>query len=41
MFWEVDEEEQSALFFQKAKNNPIYFNHNAMLAHIIGTKMEK
>ena len=29
--WEVDEEERSALFFQKAKNNPIYFSRNAML----------
>ena len=29
--WEVDEEEQSALFFQKAKDNPIYFSRNAML----------
>ncbi|KAA0948822.1 hypothetical protein FQ087_17720 [Sporosarcina sp. ANT_H38] len=29
--WDVDEEEQKALFFQKEKTNPIYFSHNAML----------
>ena len=29
--WEVDEEEQEALFFQKVNDNPIYFNQNAML----------
>ncbi len=29
--WEVDEEEQEALLFQKVKDNPIYFSRNAML----------
>lgn len=29
--WDVDEETQQALLFQKVKNNPIYFSHNAML----------
>ena len=29
--WEVDEEKQKALFFQKVNDNPIYFSRNAML----------
>jgi len=29
--WEVNEEEQQALFFQKADNYPIYFSPDAML----------
>ena len=29
--WDVDEEKQQALFFQKVKDNPIYFSRNAML----------
>ncbi|MBO0587538.1 two-component system regulatory protein YycI [Sporosarcina sp. E16_8] len=29
--WDVDEEAQTALFFQKVKDNPIYFSRNAML----------
>ena len=31
VLWEVDEEEQEALFFQKVNDNPIYFSQNAML----------
>jgi regulatory protein YycI of two-component signal transduction system YycFG len=29
--WEVDKEAKKALFFQKVKDNPIYFSQNAML----------
>jgi regulatory protein YycI of two-component signal transduction system YycFG len=29
--WEVDEETQEALLFQRVKDNPIYFSRNAML----------
>ena len=32
--WEVDEETREALFFQKVKDNPIYFSRNAMLRFI-------
>jgi len=31
MLWKIDEEKRFALFFQKVKDNPIYFNKNAML----------
>lgn len=31
VLWDVDEEERQALFFQKVKDNPIYFSRKAML----------
>lgn len=31
ILWEVNEEEQQALFFQQVKDTPIYFNQKAML----------
>ena len=31
VLWDVDEEARQALFFQKVKDNPIYFSRNAML----------